>query len=136
MALRREDLNPQTSGWSPAREAFGAEGSVVQFPTIAVRRRIARRRRVVIARRRAALAASLVILTGGFLLAGGPGASAPASRIGAPKAVVVQAGDTLWSISSRYAPDGIDPRAYVDALEQLNHLDGAPVAGMRLKLPR
>ncbi len=46
----------------------------------------------------------------------GPGASAP-------HAVTVQAGDTLWSIASRVAPDR-DPRAEVADLQQRNRLAG------------
>jgi LysM domain len=67
------------------------------------------------------------------LLAGG---TAPASRPGAPRAVVVHSGDTLWGIAERYAPDGIDKRAYVDALADLNELSGVPRAGQRIVLPR
>jgi hypothetical protein len=67
------------------------------------------------------------------LLAGG---TAPASRPGAPHSVVVDAGDTLWGIAERFAPGGIDRRAYVDALIELNELSGVPRAGQRIVLPR
>jgi LysM domain len=60
----------------------------------------------------------------------------PASRPGAPRAVVVRAGDTLWEVAARWAPDGIDRRAYVDALIELNDLSGMPVAGQMILLPR
>jgi Tfp pilus assembly protein FimV len=78
---------------------------------------------------------SLVVLAvvTATLLAGG---TAPASRPGAPRAVVVHAGDTLWGIAARYSPDGIDKRAYVDALVALNELSGVPRAGQRIVLPR
>jgi LysM repeat protein len=46
----------------------------------------------------------------------GPGASAP-------HAVTVQAGDTLWSIASRVAPNR-DPRAEIADLQRRNHLTG------------
>jgi hypothetical protein len=49
---------------------------------------------------------------------------------------VVHSGDTLWGIAERYAPDGIDKRAYVDALADLNELSGVPRAGQRIVLPR
>jgi Tfp pilus assembly protein FimV len=49
---------------------------------------------------------------------------------------VLQAGDTLWDVAGKYAPQSVDTRAYVDALLEINHVTGAPSAGMRLKLPR
>jgi nucleoid-associated protein YgaU len=49
--------------------------------------------------------------------------------------VVVQGGDTLWSIASSVAGDG-DVRAVVDQIQQLNHLDGTElVPGQVLQLP-
>jgi hypothetical protein len=92
-----------------------------------------RRRRSAVVRRRAALASmcgAIVILT---LLGGG---TAPASKPGAPRAVIVRSGQTLWGLAERYAPEGFDARAYVDAVVTLNHLSGPPVVGQRLRLPR
>lgn len=40
-----------------------------------------------------------------------------------PASVTVRAGDTLWSIATRVAPQS-DPRAEVAALQQRNHLSG------------
>lgn len=52
-----------------------------------------------------------------------------------PRTVVVGAGDTLWSIAERIAPQA-DPRDVVADLERANHLPGATVqAGERLALP-
>jgi len=49
--------------------------------------------------------------------------------------VVVEPGDTLWTIASAAAP-GTDPRATVDRIVSLNGLRGATVApGQRLLLP-
>ncbi|MGH8891593.1 MAG: LysM peptidoglycan-binding domain-containing protein [Acidothermaceae bacterium] len=49
--------------------------------------------------------------------------------------VVVQPGDTLWSIATRISPN-TDPRAVVDAIIAANHLSGATVqAGQLLTLP-
>jgi Tfp pilus assembly protein FimV len=84
-------------------------------------------------RRRLALglvAASVGVAT---LFGGGTGV---ASRPGAPRAVVVESGQTVWDIARAHAPAGIDTRAYVDAVVELNDLDGAPEAGQRLRLPR
>jgi hypothetical protein len=97
----------------------------------AVERRIRRRREVL--RRRAAVTmvcVAMVVLT---MLGGG---TAPASRPGAPRAVVVKGGQTLWGLATRYAPEGVDTRAYVDAVIALNDLGGPPVVGQRLRLPR
>ena len=71
-----------------------------------------------------------------FLLATGPSGSSPASAPGTPRAVTVHQGDTLWSLAEAHAPDGMDPRAYVDVLEDLNDLGAGLVAGTRIKLPR
>jgi hypothetical protein len=70
-----------------------------------------------------------------FILASGPGGSAVASRPGNPGAVVVDPGQTLWELAELYAQPGVDRRAYVDALIQLNGIEGAVQAGEHLKLP-
>ena len=58
-------------------------------------------------------------------------ASAPA-RV--PATVVVHPGDTLWSLARHYAPQR-DPRAVVDTLMRLNHLDSGTVTpGQVLRL--
>ncbi len=55
-------------------------------------------------------------------------ASAPATPMAhsrpVPATVTVRAGDTLWSIASRLAPQ-VDPRAEVAALQRLNGLGAA-----------
>jgi Tfp pilus assembly protein FimV len=79
---------------------------------------------------------ALVTVIGGTL-AGGLARGADAPPRHSRKVVVVQAGATLWDIASRYAPEGTDPRSYVDALVAANGLSGAGIqAGMRLELPR
>jgi hypothetical protein len=50
--------------------------------------------------------------------------------------VVVPEGQTLWGLSQRYAPLGVDWRAYADAVVDLNDLSGALQAGQRLRLPQ
>jgi hypothetical protein len=88
------------------------------------RRSVARRRLV-----------SLIVAGGvalGTMLIGG---SAPASRAGAPRAIIVREGDTLWQVADRYAPDGVDLRAYIDAVVALNGLGPTLQVGDRVRLP-
>ena len=123
MALRSEDL------------VYEHPGHVLRFPR---ERAVARRRRqeLIEARRRLALVVAVVVVVVGVLLGGGTGGTAVASKQGAPKAVVLQSGETLWDVATEFAPSVVDPRAYVDALEDLNDITGAPRAGMQLQLPR
>jgi len=123
MAIRQEDL-------------LERDAVVLRFPTRRVRSAAARRARMQARRRRTATVAAGLGLIVVFLLATGPSGSAPASAPGAPRAVTVHAGDTLWSLAEAHAPQGMDPRAYVDVLEDLNDLDGGLAIGMRVKLPR
>ena len=136
MAARIEDLSAAT------RLAPAGDAVVYMFPTEQVRRRAAlqraaqrRRNRPMVRRRRAALALvalGTIVVT---LLGGGPDGSSVASVPGAPKAVVVQPGETLWDIADAHAPANVDPRAYVDALTELNDLDGTLPAGLKIRLP-
>ncbi len=69
-----------------------------------------------------------VFLLGWF--AASPAASAPPQRT-----VTVSAGQTLWQIARRVAPQA-DPRVTVAQIERLNHLDGAQVhPGQPLRVP-
>jgi hypothetical protein len=79
-------------------------------------------------------AAGLVVGLG-VLFAGAKGASI-AARPGAPRTVTLEAGDTLWEVATRHTSPGVDPRAFVDALVELNGLDRAPPPGTRIRLPR
>ncbi|HZA40357.1 MAG TPA: LysM peptidoglycan-binding domain-containing protein [Actinomycetota bacterium] len=119
MAARQEEFVP-----------YGAE--VYRFPVDRARKR-ARKAAMLARRRRAGASLVVIAVVVATLLAGG---SAPASRPGAPRAVVVESGGTLWGIAQRYAPEGIDKRAYVDAVVELNDLSGPPRAGQRIVLPR
>lgn len=119
-----------------SEELMAAPGAVVyRFPTRRVRSAAARQR-MHARRRRTALAAIAVGMTAVFLLATGPGGSAPASKPTAPAAVTVRHGDTLWGLAEAYAPEGVDLRAYVDLLTEVNDLDGGLRAGMRVRLPK
>ncbi len=127
MAMVREEL---VEGPGAVVLPFPApSGAVGRF------RRVSARRRAV-ARRRLVLGVMVLLLTAALVLATGPGGVAPASRPGAPAKVTIGVGETVWDLAERYAPDGIDRRAYVDALLELNGLRGPPLAGERLKLPK
>jgi LysM domain len=119
MALRQEELYPDPSG------------VVLRFPTGAVRARV-RRQHVL---RRLGLIATGIVVVAVLVLATGPGGSAIASRRGTPGAVVVAPGQTLWELAERYAQPTVDRRAYVDAIIDLNGIEGAVQAGEHLRLP-
>ncbi len=87
-------------------------------------------------RRRIALAGTVAAICA---LGAGPlgRAIAPAetARPVAEHRYVVRAGDTLWSIATRVAPQE-DPRAVVDSIETANGVDGASlVPGQSLVVP-
>lgn len=87
--------------------------------------------------RRGRLVVVLVLLLGllvvGFTLGHVSGSQAAGSTAAAT--VVVQPGETLWSIAARVAPDR-DPRGVVARLRSLNHLTEASVqVGERLVVP-
>ncbi|HET7481218.1 MAG TPA: LysM peptidoglycan-binding domain-containing protein [Actinomycetota bacterium] len=125
MALRSQDL-------------IAADAVVYRFPVERVRvpraRVAARRHRALVRRRRLGLGIVALSIIGLTLIGGGTGGSAAAGDH-RPGHVVVQPGQTLWSIATRYAPAGVDPRAYVDRLEALNHVDAGVAPGTRLRLP-
>jgi Tfp pilus assembly protein FimV len=57
-------------------------------------------------------------------------------RLAGESSVVVQPGDTVWSIAAEVAGGGQDVRVVVDAIEELNDLEGSVVVpGQVLELP-
>jgi hypothetical protein len=90
--------------------------------------------------RRARRLAVVLALAGGVALGSwlAPlvnGAGDGGLRLAGESSVVVQGGDTLWSIASSVAGDA-DVRAVVDEIQRLNHLDGTVlVPGQVLQLP-
>jgi nucleoid-associated protein YgaU len=110
--------------------AVRTEQLIRRRPT-AARYRSHQRRAAV--RQRCLAAGVAAAVAAGTLLIGG---SAPASRPGAPNAVIIRPGQTVWGIAERYAPEGVDIRAYIDAVTALNRLAGSLEAGDRLRLPR
>jgi len=97
----------------------------------------ARQARVRLTRRARRLAVVLALASGvalgswlGPLLAGGN-----ELRLAGGSSVIVQSGDTLWSIATSLDGDG-DVRSLVDEIQRLNDLDGAAlVPGQVLELP-
>lgn len=86
--------------------------------------------------RRLATVAVAVSVVVGTIAAAGPGGSPVASAPGAPRAVVMRPGETLWDVAEEHAPTGVDPRAYVDALIEINGVAGGVQPGERIRLPR
>ncbi len=93
-------------------------------------------RRAIVARRRLGVGLAGLVLVAAMVLATGPRRAPVASRPGTPARITVAQGETVWDLAERYAPDGIDRRAYVASILELNRLDGMPLAGQRLKLPK
>jgi LysM repeat protein len=90
--------------------------------------RLTRRGRMVVYGLGLALAAVLVVLTAPASQAADPAGAAPT--------VVVEQGDSLWSIAARYAPSS-DPFGTIEQIRELNGLPGYTVeAGQKLTLPR
>lgn len=76
-------------------------------------------------------AAALVLLALSALVGGGG-----ELELAGGSSVVVRAGDTVWSIAATVAGPGEDVRAVVDAIEQLNDLEGSVVVpGQVLEVP-
>ena len=117
MAVRSEEL------------IYGRDAVIYRFPRVRPRRA-----RAEVIRRRAALVAVGVIVVIAALFGTGPRGIAPASPSG-PRTVVLRSGQTLWDVAERFAPVGVDPRAYLDALVASNGGSVSVVAGTRLRLP-
>ena len=82
--------------------------------------RLTRRGTLVLSGLVAMLAAGLV----GLAWASAPPSASSGSAVSvAPAIVTVQAGDSLWTIAARVAPQ-TDPRAEVAQLQRINHLGG------------
>ena len=103
-----------------------------QHSTTGSHMRLTRRGRVLV------LAVLVAVVFAAFSLgrsasqAAPPSAAAPAAS---PRAVTVQAGESLWSMARRVAPDN-DPREVVARIRDLNDLTSAHLTpGQQLLLP-
>ena len=77
------------------------------------------------------MGALLATLLTAYLLGAGTGSADPA-----PLTHTVKSGDTLWSIATEHYPPSEDPRPKVEAIRQVNRLEGYSIRpGMRLELP-
>jgi hypothetical protein len=87
----------------------------------------------------AGLALAVLVLSagaGGAVLGREVLAPDPGLRLAGDSGVVVERGDTVWSIADRLTGPDQDVRAVVDAIEVLNDLEGAVVVpGQVLRLP-
>lgn len=91
------------------------------------------RRPSALLRSRAAAMLMVLLLTG--LVASLLATASQASSPGEPAVVVVQPGDTLWSVVSRHAPSR-DPYGRIEEIRRLNDLSGHTIhPGQRLRLP-
>ena len=127
MAIRQDELQVRTQ-----------EAAVLRFPVerseaAEIRRGIARRR-AARRRHRAGLGAVAVAVVAMTLLGGGQEAVAPAANQ-TKRVAVVQPGDTLWALAERHAPEGMDPRVYVDFLVRANDVGAVLQAGTKIRLP-
>jgi hypothetical protein len=95
--------------------------------------RLTRRGRIVVLVLLALLA--LLATTLGFVLSSGSAAAGGSGATAGSSIVVVQPGDTLWSIAARANPNA-DPRVLVQRIIDVNALPGADVQpGQELSLP-
>ncbi len=91
--------------------------------------------RAVYLRRRAAVAFAVILVAVGLVLFGSAiGAEAGGATPLTGGHVVVEPGQTLWSIAQDNAPAGTDLRSYLADLQDLNGLDDGQVAAWAVVL--
>lgn len=128
---RSVDAPARAQGLRPVKNNFNNSG--IEWPlTVAPAARPLR-----LTRRGMVVAVVATLIAGlAMLLVAHASASSPAAapKVTAGSTIIVQPGDTLWSIASRVEPNR-DPRRVVDQLRQLNHLTSVSLsAGQTLKL--
>jgi nucleoid-associated protein YgaU len=143
VGARRDPVRPggrpvRLDGMAALRPVRGGCGSEVGTPAEATDRyapaplRLTERGRRVVAGLSIAIGLSIAAATVVTVELGGADGGL---QLAGASTVVVQPGDTLWSIARSVAP-GEDPRAVVDAIVDLNGLDGVDLLpGAELQLP-
>lgn len=114
------------SGCSPGAHRAGRVG-VPASPGL----RLTRRGRRLVAALSIATGLGIAAVTASTVIGGAGGGL----QLAGQDSVVVEQGDTLWSIARTVAPED-DTRAVIDAIQDANHLDGTVlVPGQVLQLP-
>lgn len=85
--------------------------------------------------RRRVVAVVLLLLVA-FAVTGLLGAISAEAELQDPVAghVVVPPGGTLWEVAVDSAPDGVDPRAHLEAIRDLNGLEGSQIEAWQVVL--
>ena len=123
---------PPAATWVPVGAGAGPGDAPRPDRTPVVPVRLTRLGRAVLGL--AGILLGLAILVGPTVAAARLGRPVPALPSSAPAVVVVQPGETLWTIARRVAPER-DPRDVVTELRRRNALPSADVrAGQRLRL--
>lgn len=81
------------------------------------------------ARRGTGMVFAVIALAALFVLAmGGVGAGAdPEQQRAIVGSATVEPGETLWDVAVAHAPEGSDPRAYLNEIRDLNRLDAGSI---------
>jgi nucleoid-associated protein YgaU len=146
-ATRRDPVRPgarapRSAGLAGPRPVRGGCSAEVGVPAVAGVRSVRRQQhpplRLTDRGRRVVAGLSIAI---GLVIAAGTAVTVELGdrdrglQLAGSSTVVVQSGDTLWSLAQRVAP-GEDPRAVVDAIVELNGLYSVDLTpGMELQLP-
>jgi len=137
-AVRPDVARPQAARPDVARRGM-AGPETAQARVVRTRVRLTRRGRIVVA---ALITAGVVLVAALAWLAGtaraeAAGSGSPSSAVyHSLRSVVVQPGESLWTIATQADPAG-DPRSVVQEIIDINALHGTSVQpGQRLWLPR
>jgi len=113
----------------PTRGAAAVDAT----PRPRVRLELTRRGRVLLTG--AAFVLGVLVALALLLFVGGPWAFAGAAEHG--PVVTVESGDTLWAYAESYAPEGVEPQAFVDEVRRLNGMETPRLtAGQEIVLPQ
>lgn len=126
------DLREQLAVWD-AVLGSGPQADVIDLDQQRARRRPVSR--AVHLRRRLGLILALFgVAVALVLLTGSVGATADLERPAVSGQVVLEPGATLWEVAVTHAPDGVDPRAYLGAIVDVNGFTGGDVPAWTIVL--